>query len=856
MRHSKLAGIFSVFLSLPAFAQLPPAAAAPVDFVKDIQPVFEQRCYGCHGPQLQTSGLRLDDGAAALKGGNSGAAIKPGDSAGSPLVLRIAGAPGLMQMPPGGARLTPEQIGLIRAWIDQGAKWPASEAKAVTAPRRGASHWSFQPVHKPAVPMVRNGAWVRNPVDAFVMDRLEREGIQPSPEADKATLLRRLSLDLTGLPPTPSELAAFVNDNRPDAYERQVDRLLGSPHYGEKWARYWLDLAHYGDSDGYEKDWIRPASWRYREWVINALNADMPFDEFTVEQLAGDLLPNATLEQKVATGFHRNTLTNREGGVDNEQFRFENVIARASTTGIVWMGLTVGCAQCHDHKFDPTTQKDFYRLAAFFDNVDETVIDAPMAGEIGPWLASHDEYRQKREALLNEYHVPALQKEWEEKMRDAGAHPGKYTDWDLAWDVLLKLTVGGDGEKIIQKKPEERTQREQDALTDHFIAYYFYAVGDAKNKEVKFKELGEKLAALKASYPQLTQALTVSEAIDRRKSYIRLRGNYKNLGIEVQPGTPEFLGPQPAANPTRLDLARWLVSGKNPLPARVMVNRFWQELFAAGLVRTSDDFGLQGDRPTHPELLDWLAVEFMEGGWSMKRIQKIMVMSATYRQSSVERPELKAKDPANTLLARQTRVRLPAELIRDESLAVSGLLSPKIGGPSVRPFQPAGVSELGYGAGVAWEESKGEDRYRRGLYIHFQRTTPYPLLSNFDAPKGDVTVCRRLRSDTPLQALNLLNDPVFLEAARALAFRVTSEAPPDFNNRLRYAYELTLDRSPTPSEQARLEQFFEKQKAIFEKEPKSVDALASRAAPDRVGEAAWVTLSSVLLNLDEFITRE
>ncbi|MGH9594999.1 MAG: DUF1553 domain-containing protein, partial [Bryobacteraceae bacterium] len=369
-------------------------------------------------------------------------------------------------------------------------------------------------------------------------------------------------------------------------------------------------------------------------------------------------------------------------------------------------------------------------------------------------------------------------------------NPGKFTDWDLAWDVLLKLTVGGDGEKIIRKKPEERTQREQDALTDHFITYYFYAVGDAKNKEVKFKELSEKLATLKQSYPQLTQALTISEAEERRKSHIRLRGNYKNLGIEVQPGTPEFLGPQPAAKPTRLDLARWLVSGKNPLTARVMVNRFWQELLGAGLVKTSDDFGLQGDRPTHPELLDWLASEFMEDGWSMKRIQKIIVMSATYRQSSLERPELETKDPANTLLARQARVRLPAELIRDESLAVSGLLSPRIGGPSVRPFQPSGVSELGYGAGVAWKESEGEDHYRRGLYIHFQRTTPYPLLSNFDAPRGDVTVCARLRSDTPLQALNLLNDPVFLEAARALAFRVAQEGPPDFDGRLRYAYQL------------------------------------------------------------------
>jgi mono/diheme cytochrome c family protein len=855
VRYSKFAAFLFALASLPVFAQLPPAAERPIDFAKDIQPIFAQNCYGCHGPQMQTSGLRLDDGASALKGGNSGAVIQPGKSAESALVLRIAGAPNMMAMPPG-KKLSPEQVGVIRAWIDQGAKWPASETKVAEAPRRGASHWSFQPLHKPEPPAVRDAAWVRNPVDAFVLARLEREGIAPSPEASKPTLLRRLSLDLIGLPPTPAEIAGFVNDNRPDAYERQVNRLLASPHYGEKWARYWLDLAHYGDSDGYEKDWIRPSAWRYREWVINALNSDMPFDEFTIDQLAGDLLPHPTIEQRVATGFHRNTLTNREGGVDNEQFRFENVIARASTTGLVWMGLTVGCAQCHDHKFDPTTQKDFYSLAAFFDNVEETDIDAPMPGEIGPWLETHDEYRRKRQALLDEYHVPELQKEWEAKMIDAGDHPGKYTDWDLAWDVLLKLTVGGDGEKIIRKKPEARTQREQDALTDHFITYYFYAVGDAKNKEVKFKELAEKLNKLRDSYPHLTQALTLTESKEPHKSYLRLRGNYKNLGIEVHPGTPEFLGPQPAENPTRMDLARWLVSSKNPLTARVTVNRFWQELFGTGIVKTSDDFGMQGDRPTHPQLLDWLASEFIENGWSMKKVQKIIVMSATYRQTSTGRPDLESKDPANTLLARQTRIRLPAELIRDEALAVSGLLSPKIGGPSVRPFQPDGVSELGYGAGVKWKESEGEDRYRRGLYIHFQRTTPYPLLANFDAPRGDVTVCARLRSDTPLQALNLLNDPVFLEAARAFAYRVRSEAPGDFESRLRYAYQLAVDRNPTATEHARLEQFFEKQKSIFDKEPKSVDALASAGAPDRVNEAAWVTLSSVLLNLDEFITRE
>jgi hypothetical protein len=441
-------------------------------------------------------------------------------------------------------------------------------------------------------------------------------------------------------------------------------------------------------------------------------------------------------------------------------------------------------------------------------------------------------------------------------MLETAANPGKYTDWDLAWEVLLKLTVGGDGEKIIHKKPEERTQREQDALTSHFIRNYAFAVGDQKYKELQFKELDKQLTALQQAYPQLTQAQTISESPTPRISYIRLRGNYKNLGAAVTPGTPAFLGSLPGNKATRLDLARWLVSDANRLSARVAVNRFWQELFGQGLVRTSEDFGMQGDRPTHPELLDWLASEFMRDGWSMKRIQKTMVMSATYRQSSHSRPDLQAKDPGNALLARQARLRLPAELVRDEALAVSGLLSPKIGGPSVKPFQPAGVAELGYGDSVKWEESKGEERYRRGLYIHFQRTTPYPLLVNFDAPRGDVPVCRRLRSNTPLQALNLLNDPVFLEAAQAFARRLSKEAPSGFASRLRYAYRLALDRKPAPAEQQRLAKFFQKQKSIFEQEPASVNALVPPGGQDRVGQAAWVALSSVLLNLDEFITRE
>jgi len=840
---------------LRAAGQVSSSAAIKIDFAREVAPVFQKRCYGCHGPQMQTSGFRLDVSAAAMRGGNSGPVILPGNSAGSPLVRRISGSQGVPQMPPAGPRLTADEVRLIRAWIDQGAVWPAEAP--IAKPTSRPLPWSFQPVGDPSVPAVRNRSWVRNEIDSFILARLEKESIEPSAEASKATLLRRLSLDLIGLPPAREEVAEFLADNRPDAYERQVSRLLDSPHYGERWARPWLDMARYADSDGYEKDWVRPYAWRYRQWVILALNSNMPFDQFTIEQIAGDLLPHATVEQKVATGFHRNTLTNREGGVDNEYFRFENVMDRSSAVGSVWLGLTIGCAQCHDHKFDPISQRDFYRMAAFFDNVDEVDIDAPLPGELGPYLRTRAEYRSKREELLAQYHVAEVQAEWERRMLEASANPGKWTDWDLAWEVLLKATRTGDGAQIIRKKPEERTEREQDTLVDHFIEYSQYAFGPKRYGELKFKELFEKLNKLRDSYPQLTQAMIVAESQTRRKSYIRLRGDYKALGIEVQPGTLDALRAldSPGAL-TRLDLARWIVNPKNPLTARVTVNRYWQEFFGQGLVKSAEDFGTQGDRPTHPELLDWLATRFVASGWNVKAIQKRIVMSATYRQSSADRGELRTKDPNNLLLAHQARLRLSAELIRDAALSVSGLMDPSIGGPSIHPYQPKGVADLGYANSVKWQESQGRERYRRGLYIHFQRTTPYPLLVNFDAPKGNLPVCRRLRTNTPLQALNLLNDPVFVEAAEAMAYRLETESPPDFWSRLRYAFELALGRPPEPAEADRLAALFEKQIAILKNEPESAAALASGAKAGSPDTAAWTVLSSVLLNLDEFITRE
>ena len=750
-------------------------------------------------------------------------------------------------MPPAGKRLTPEEIGVLRAWIDQGATWPESSWAASTAAPRS-NHWAFQPIRRPATPAGQN------PIDYFIRKRLEKEGIAPSPEADRNTLVRRVYLDLTGLPPTPAEIATFLRDTRPDAWERLVDRLLESQHYGEKWARHWLDLARYADSDGYEKDWTRPHAWRYRHWVIEALNRGMPFDRFTRAQIAGDLLANPTVEDLVATGFHRQTLTNREGGVDNAQFRFENTVDRVNAVGAVWLGLTTGCTQCHDHKYDPITQKDFYQLFAFFDKLEEVDIDAPLPGEAGPYLSTRSEYLRKRQELLEHYRVPQLQAAWEKEMLDAAANPGKRTDWDLAWDCLLKLTEGGDGEKIIRKPPSKRSERDRIVLADHFVRNYHFAVGKKRYDELKFGELDKKLRDLYDSYPQLSQAMAVAESDAATETHLRVRGDYKSPGIRVEPDTPAILPPlkPKGARPSRLDLADWLVAPENPLTARVVVNRFWQEFFGAGIVKTSEDFGTQGDRPSHPELLDWLACELRDSGWSMKHIHRLIATSAAYRRSSNARPDLDAKDPENRLLARQSRLRLPAELIRDTALSAAGLLDVRVGGRSVRPPQPKGVAELGYGSGVKWTESEGPDRYRRGLYIHFQRTTPYPLLANFDAPKSASSACRRLRSNTPLQALNLLNDPVFLEAARALAWRLVHEAPADFTGRLDYACRLTLARSPTAEERSRLEQYFVLQKTLFDKEPDSVRALGA----GDVTAAAWTGLSSVLLNVDEFVTRQ
>ena len=711
-----------------------------------------------------------------------------------------------------------------------------------------AAHWAFEPVKRVEPPTVRRISAVRNPVDNFVLARLEKEGLTLSAEAPPATLLRRLYLDLTGLPPTLQQQRHFLDDKSPGAYERQVEALLKSPHYGEKWGRYWLDLARYADSDGFRADRFRPYSWRFRDWVIDAFNRDMPFDRFTIEQIAGDLVPSPMVDQRIATGFHRNTLTNREGGTDPEQFRMEQVIDRANTTGTVWLGLTLGCAQCHDHKYDPVSQHDYYRFLAFFNTSDELNADAPIPGEAGPHYAARPAYDTERQRLHAAKDVPGLMSEWERKMIEAAAHPGRWLDWDHAFDDLR--TDLEDGERILRTPSASRTRRQTKLITDYFLANYHRVITRARREELNFEGLRKSLAELDKRLPPLSEAPMLALSSVKRETHVLERGDYKSPRDSVEPGVPAVLPPldTAAVRPGRLDLARWLVSPANPLTARVMVNRLWQEYFGVGLVRTSDNFGLQGEAPTHPQLLDWLASEFVQSGWSLKAIHRIIVTSATYRQSSHRSGAVTSRDPDNRLLSRQGRFRLAAELIRDSALHASGLLNPEIGGPSIRPPQPAGAAKIN------WVESEGSERYRRGMYVDLRRTAPYTLLANFDAPNGYRSVCVRGRSNTPLQALQLLNDPLFFEAAQALAARTAGVESPTPAARLANMFRITLARSPEATETEWLLAHFESQKRHFAADRPA----ASQVFPaDPTAEnAAWATVASVLLNLDEFLTRE
>jgi mono/diheme cytochrome c family protein len=817
------------------------AAADPVDYPRDVRPILAAHCYPCHGPDKQRSGLRLDSVAAIRQGGNTGPAVTPGKAGESLLIHAVTGTNDAAVMPPKGPRLSAAQVALLKTWIDQGANAPADAAVA-GGPARS-RHWSFQSVRRVEPPAVQDAGWVRNPIDAFVLARLEKEGLKPSPEADRTTLIRRLCLDLTGLPPTPEEVDAFVQDTRPDAYERLVDRLLASPHYGERQARHWLDLARYADSNGYSIDAPR-SMWPYRDWVVNALNADLPFDRFVTEQLAGDLLPNPTRDQLIATGFHRNTPINEEGGINVEQFRIESVVDRVNTTGSVFLGLTVGCCQCHDHKFDPLAQKEYYQLFAFLNNQDEPTLE----------LATPEELARRNS-------IQAEQKSLQKRLKQLDAvTPERIEAWEHGLSDRARAGLPRAVQQILNAPPNGRTAKQNDALAEYVrqLDKVRHAVGGVASPLVLAPlahahalvvrtDLEKRLAGLKKSEPVVSTTLVLRERTAPRETHILLGGDFTRPGAPVRPGTPAVLPAlksgrhQPAdagRPPNRLDLARWLVSPENPLTARVTVNRLWQRHFGLGLVETENDFGTQGTPPTHPELLDWLASEFVRQKWSMKSLHRLIVTSATYRQSSNARADLAQRDPTNKLLARMPRLRLEAEVVRDAALAAAGLMNPAVGGPSVYPPQPDGVYQVTQ-VKRDWKASAGPDRYRRGMYTYFFRSAPYPALTVFDAPDAVSACTRRNRSNTPLQALTLLNDQAFVECAQALARRVLRDGPGDDAGRLRLAFRLCLARTPSERESGRLGELLEQLRA--DGEP---------------AEAAWVSVSRALLNLDEFITRE
>jgi hypothetical protein len=753
-------------------------------FEGNVRPILQANCWTCHNQRNRTSGLALDDRQDILTGGNRGPAVELGAPGRSRLIEAVEHK-GELKMPQGRPRLSDDQIAVLRKWIEQDLPWPAADQ---AKKRPGWDHWSFQPPRRPPAPEVKDTAWVRNPIDRFVLARLEKAGVKPSPEADRHTLLRRLQLDLTGLPPTPQEIQDFLGDRSPDAYEKVVDRLLASPHYGERWGRHWLDLARYADSDGYTIDAPRQI-WKYRDWVIDALNRDVPFDQFAIDQIAGDLLPSPTTAQLIATGFHRNTTSNYEGGIDFEQYRVEAVADRVATTGAAFLGLTLGCARCHDHKYDPVSQREYYQLFAFFNNTDEIT----------------------REAERYQFNRPIL----ELPTAEEAARRAAYEAQVAALSRELAQYAAG-----LAARPAE-------------------AGAPPKHEDPGLRERVANLRELRRRAPRITSTLVMRELPGPRLAYIHLGGDFLRKGAPVTAGVPAVLSAKPVTG-TRLDLARWLVDPGNPLTARVTVNRMWQAYFGKGLVETENDFGLLGSKPTNPELLDWLATEFAARGWSQKAMHRLIVTSAAYRQSSRRRGDLEEVDPYNRLLASQSRMRLEAEILRDAALVASGLLTPTVGGPSVYPPIPEGAMAVTQ-VKRPWPTATGPDRYRRGLYTFFYRSAPHPGLALFDAPDATSTCTRRIRSNSPLQALTLLNDGAFLEFAGALAKRVLSEAPDSDRARLDHAFLLALGRPPKPVERDRLARFLTAQREEYQ---------ANREP------AAWTAVARVLFNLDDFVTRE
>ena len=1016
------------------------ASAQAVDFARDVRPILEAKCYSCHGPKKQQSDFRLDDKARALRGGTEGVAIVPGHADRSPLVQRISpDADPDEAMPPKGDRLTPEQVAVITAWVEKGASWPEESGQGKS------EHWAFKAPTRPNLPKVTNDSWARNPIDRFILAKLEAEGLKPSPEADKVTLIRRLGLDLIGLPPTPEEVDAFVADESPKAYETLVDRLLASPHYGERWGRHWLDAARYADTDGFEKDKTRHV-WFYRDWVINAFNRDLPYDRFVIEQIAGDLLPGATQDQVVATGFLRNSMINEEGGVDPEQFRMEAMFDRVEAIGKGVLGLTVQCAQCHSHKFDPISHEEYYRLFAFLNNDDEptrvvytpdeqrtiadvrrqvrevedgirhsnpdwrermdrwederanapkpkwTVVQAPFedisTGGEKYLLLPDGSYRAAgyaptkhtgkmtvkvdlpkitafRLELMNDANLPAygpgrslwgtcaltefkveagskdrkgvklaaasadfeqsetpLESYYDDKSgKKRVVGPASYaiddkaeTAWGIdvgpgrrnvpreAVFVLEKPIEGPDGTELTFGLAQNHGGwNSDDLMTNNLGRFRISVTGDPEAKAdptparvrealaiprerrspeqvetifahwrtlvPEWKAENDRIETAWEDHPAGATTLVLQARDAPRSTAILKRGDFLKPGKPVVPGVPAFLNPLPPdAPPDRLTFAKWLVDPKAPTTARAFVNRAWQSYFGTGLVATSEDLGTQAEAPSHPELLDWLAVEFMAKGWGVKDLHRLIVHSATYKQSSKATPELLARDPYNRLLARGARLRVEGEVVRDIQLAASGLLNPALGGPSTMPPAPAFLflPPASY-APFPWIEAKGPDRYRRGVYTWRRRTTPYPLLSTFDVPEGNTSCVRRARSNTPLQALITLNETIAVEAARALARKALADGGTTDPDRVSYAFRRCVGRAPTDAERAVLLKVLDEQRQRFADGWVSpwevVSGKAERPSDIPKGAsptqwAAYTVVARVLLNLDETITKE
>ncbi|QEH37009.1 Planctomycete cytochrome C [Aquisphaera giovannonii] len=1036
--------------ALPGFvAETPCLAGAEPDakprepqairFNRDVRPILSDRCFQCHGPDAsqRKGNLRLDGRQAATAPAASGeAAIVPGKPDESELIRRITTHEAEDVMPPAkvGKPITPSEARILRTWIEQGAQYEG--------------HWAFIPPERPAVPPVRDRPWVSNPIDAFILARLEKEGLKPSPEADRTTLVRRLSLDLVGLPPSVPDVDAFVADRRDDAYARRVEDYLASPHFGERWARIWLDAARYADSDGYEKDKPRTVHF-FRDWVIEAFNRDLPYDRFLIDQIAGDLLPNHTQDEVVATGFLRNSMINEEGGIDPEQFRMEAMFDRMDALGKGILGLTIQCAQCHSHKYDPLTQEEYYRLFAFLNSTNESNVAVYTPAE---QMTRADIFRgiQEIEARLRHEHPdwPERMRAWEATVREEPVpwrvvrtevdqnngsgqkhylledgsilaqgyaptiHVARFTSLEPVNDIaavrleLLNdpaLPLGGPGrsttgglaltefqleaapadhpDKVTQVKvvsatadvnPQERPlapifddrsgrrrvtgpinfaidDKEETAwcidagpgrrnvprkavfVLEKPISYPKGAIltfklvqkhggwnsDDNQNNNLgrfrlsvtdrpgaaadpmplpvreilgipeskrspaqveavfrhwrttvpEWKAANDRIEALWRRHPEGSSQLVMEDMPKPRTTHLLQRGDFLKPGKEVGAGTPAFLNPMPADRPAnRLTLARWLVDRKAPTTARAIVNRIWQAYFGTGIVATSEDLGSQCEAPSHPELLDWLAVELMDSGWSLRHIHRLILDSSTYRQSSRVSPELLAKDPYNRLLARGPRFRVDAEVVRDITLEASGLLEPRIGGPSVFPTAPAFLfaPPASYGP-KSWPEATGPDRYRRALYTFRYRSVPYPMLQNFDAPNGDFSCVRRSRSNTPLQALTLLNEPISLEAARALARKTLKEGGECDAERLDFAFRRCLARPPAADEARALLSLLKRQGERFARGEAKAGDLAFATPADAAGLpqgataeslASWTVVARVLLNLDETITRE